>query len=92
MVRRTGFFGAGFTPDYGAIEEASVLTASQGVEWPSAGIHTDIATKSGANRYRGTFYGAGEHPRLQSSNVNADQMAVACAVSRSCLRRWLMAS
>jgi outer membrane receptor protein involved in Fe transport len=70
----TGLFGAGFTPDYGAFEEVSVLTAAHGAEWPTAGIHTDIATKSGSNQYRGTFYGAAEHRRLQSSNVDADQI------------------
>jgi hypothetical protein len=70
----TGLFGAGFTPDYGSLEEVSVLTAAHGAEWPTAGIHTDFATKSGSNRYRGSFYGAAEHRRLQSSNVDADQI------------------
>jgi hypothetical protein len=70
----TGLFGAGFTPDYGSLEEVSVLTAAHGAEWPTAGIHTDVATKSGSNQYRGTIYGAGEHRRLQSSNVDADQI------------------
>lgn len=70
----TGLFGAGFTPDYGSLEEVSVLTAGHGAEWPTAGIHTDFATKSGSNQYRGTIYGAAEHRRLQSSNVDADQI------------------
>lgn len=70
----TGLFGAGFVPDYGAFEEVSVLTAAHGAEWATAGIHTDIATKSGSNQYRGTIYGAAEHRRLQSSNVDADQI------------------
>jgi hypothetical protein len=70
----TGLFGAGFVPDYGSLEEVSVLTAAHGAEWPTAGIHTDFATKSGSNQYRGTIYGAGEHRRLQSSNVDADQI------------------
>jgi hypothetical protein len=70
----TGLFGAGFTPDYGSLEEVSVLTAAHGAEWATAGIHTDFATKSGSNRYRGTIYGAAEHRRLQSSNVDADQI------------------
>jgi hypothetical protein len=70
----TGLFGAGFTPDYGSLEEVSVLTAAHGAEWPTAGIHTDFATKSGSNQYRGTIYGAAEHRRLQSSNVDADQI------------------
>ena len=69
----TGLFGAGFTPDYGSLEAVSVLTAAHGAEWPTAGIHTDFATKSGSNQYRGTIYGATEHRRLQSSNVDADQ-------------------
>jgi hypothetical protein len=70
----TGLFGAGFTPDYGSLEEVSVLTAAHGAEWPTAGIHTDFVTKSGSNRYRGTIYGAAEHRQLQSSNVDADQV------------------
>ncbi len=70
----TGLFGAGFSPDYGSLEEVSVLTAAHGAEWPTAGIHTDFATKSGSNQYRGTIYGAAEHRRLQSSNVDADQI------------------
>ncbi len=70
----TGLFGAGFTPDYGALEEVAVLTAAHGAEWPSAGIHTDFATKSGSNQYRGTIYAAGEHQRFQAANVDADQI------------------
>ena len=70
----TGLFGAGFTPDYGSLEEVSVLTAAHGAEWPTAGIHTDFMTKSGSNRYRGTIYGAAEHRRLQSSNLDEDQI------------------
>lgn len=69
-----GLFGAGFSPDYGALEQVSILTGASGPEWPTAGIHTDITTKSGSNQYRGTIYGAGEHRRLQSSNVDADQI------------------
>jgi hypothetical protein len=70
----TGLFGAGFTPDYGSLEEVSVLTAAHGAEWPSAGIHTDFAVKSGSNVYRGTIYTAGENRRIQASNVDADQI------------------
>jgi len=70
----TGLFGAGFSPDYGAFEEVSVLTGAYGAEWPTVGIHTDITTKSGSNQYRGSLYGAAEHRRLQSSNVDADQI------------------
>jgi hypothetical protein len=51
----TGLFGAGFTPDYGALEEIAVLTAARGAEWPTAGIHTQLVTKSGGNRYGGSI-------------------------------------
>jgi hypothetical protein len=70
----TGLFGVGFTPDYGSLQEVSVLTAAHGAEWPSAGIHTDFATKSGSNRYQGTIYAAAEHRRWQATNVDADQI------------------
>ena len=71
----TGLFGSGFTPDYGALEEASVLTGAHGAEWSSSGIHTDFVTKSGANQYRGSLYGAAEPRQWQSSNIEADQIA-----------------
>lgn len=70
----TGLFGAGFAPDYLAMAEVSVLTAAHGAEWPTAGVHTDVITKSGSNQYRGAFYVAGEHRRLQSSNITPGQM------------------
>lgn len=70
----TGLFGAGFSPDYGALEEVSVLTAASGAEWPTAGIHIDVVTKSGANQYHGTLYAATQHRQWQSSNVDADQV------------------
>ena len=71
----TGLFGSGFTPDYGAFAEVSVLTAAHGAEWPTAGIHTEMVTKSGGNRYTGTFYGAYENRAWQSMNVDAGQVA-----------------
>ena len=71
----TGLFGAGFTPDYGAFAEVSVLTAAHGAEWPTVGIHTEMVTKSGGNRYTGTIYGAYENRAWQSMNVDAGQIA-----------------
>ena len=53
----------------------SVLTAAHGAEWPTAGIHTEMVTKSGGNRYTGSFYGAYEHRAWQSMNVDAGQVA-----------------
>jgi hypothetical protein len=71
----TGLFGFGFTPDYGAFAEVSVLTAAHGAEWPTAGIHTEMVTKSGGNRYTGTIYGAYENRAWQAMNVDAGQIA-----------------
>ena len=71
----TGLFGFGFTPDYGAFAEVSVLTAAHGAEWPTAGIHTEMVTKSGGNRYTGSFYGAYENRAWQAMNVDAGQVA-----------------
>jgi hypothetical protein len=71
----TGLFGFGFTPDYGAFAEVSVLTAGHGAEWPTTGIHTEMVTKSGGNRYTGTIYSAYENRAWQSMNVDAGQVA-----------------
>jgi hypothetical protein len=71
----TGLFSAGFTPDYGSFEEVSVHTAAHGAEWPGVGIHTQVVTRSGGNRYAGTVYAAYENRHWQSSNVDADQIA-----------------
>ena len=70
----TGLFGAGFTPDYGALEEMAVLTGAHGAEWPTAGIHTQMVTKSGGNRYAGSIYSAYENRHWQSSNADANQI------------------
>ena len=70
----TGLFGAGFTPDYGALEEMAVLTAAHGAEWPTSGIHTQLVTKSGGNRYAGSIHSAYENRHWQSSNVDASQI------------------
>ncbi len=69
----TGLFGSGFTLDYGSFEEASVLTGAHGAEWPTPGIHTQIVTKSGSNRYRGALYADYANRRWQSFNVDDGQ-------------------
>ncbi len=89
----TGLFGSGFTLDYGSIEEASVLTAAHGVEWPTTGIHTQFVTRTGANRYTGSLFGGYENRGLQSFNVDADQVARAAPsggglASRDVNRLW----
>ena len=71
----TGLFGQGFTPDYGAFAEVSVLTAAHGADWPTVGVHTEMVTKSGGNRYTGSLFGAYENRAWQSTNVDAGQIA-----------------
>jgi hypothetical protein len=70
----SGLFPSGFTLDYGSFEEAAVITAAQGPEWPSAGVHTQFVTKSGGNTYRGTLYLDYEHRDWQSFNIDRDQV------------------
>lgn len=69
----TGLFGSGFTLDYGSFEEATVLTGAHGAEWPTPGIHTQIVTKSGSNRYRGALYADYANRHWQSFNVDDGQ-------------------
>ena len=71
----TGLFGSGFTLDYGSFEEVSVLTAGHGAEWPTTGVHTEIVTKSGGNRYRGALFAGYENRNWQSFNVDDDQIS-----------------
>jgi carboxypeptidase family protein/TonB-dependent receptor-like protein len=70
----TGLFGFGFPLDYGSFEEVSVLTGAHGAEWGTAGIHTQVVTKSGANRYRAGLYADYENRHWQSSNLNERQI------------------
>ena len=70
----TGLFGSGFALDYGSFEEASVLTGAHGAEWPTPGIHSQMVTKSGSNRYRGSLYADYGSRHWQASNVDDGQV------------------
>lgn len=70
----TGLFGFGFPLDYGSFQEVSVLTGAHSAEWGTVGIHTQVVTKSGANRYRAGLYADYENRHWQSSNVDAEQI------------------
>ena len=70
----TGIFPTVFTLDYGSFEEAAVLTAAHGPEWPQPGAHMQIVTKSGGNTYRGGLYADYENRHWQSFNVDDDQV------------------
>jgi hypothetical protein len=56
-INVSGIQSTGFTLDFGSFDEVSVGTAAHSAEWPMAGVQIQFITKSGGNRYRGSFYG-----------------------------------
>lgn len=74
-INVSGIFPTGFSLNYGAFEEVSVLTGSHGAEWAWPGVHVQFVGKSGGNRYRGTLYADYENRHWQSVNVDEDQIA-----------------
>ncbi len=69
-----GIFATGFPLNYGSFEEVSVVTAAQGPEWDTPGVHVQVIVKSGGNQYRGTFYADYENRDWQTFNVDEDQI------------------
>jgi hypothetical protein len=64
----------GLTLDYGSFDHVWLGLGAYGPEWPSPGIHMQVLTKSGGNRYRGSVYAAMERESWQARNVDADQI------------------
>lgn len=75
IVATEGTGAAGFYYDYGSFDEVSVGTAAHNAEMPWPGVQTQFISKSGGNRYRGSFYGDYENESWQAYNVDADQIA-----------------
>jgi hypothetical protein len=73
-INVTGINPTGFTLNYGAFEEISVGTAAHGPEWHAPGVQMQFVSKSGGNRYRGTFYGDVGQRDWQSFNVDEGQI------------------
>jgi hypothetical protein len=71
----SGIFQAGFMLNYGAFAEASVRLAAHDAEWPLHGVHVQVVTKAGGNRYHATVHADYEDRRWQSYNIDADQVA-----------------
>ena len=69
-----GLQEAGFSLDYGAFSEISVSAAAHTAEWPTPGLHTQLISKSGGNRYGGTLYADYENGAWQSFNVDREQI------------------
>ena len=65
----------GFALDYGSFASVSVGTGAYGPEWATPGLHMQFITKSGGDRYSGSFYGAYQHGDWQAHNIDAAQIA-----------------
>ena len=64
----------GLTLDYGSFEHVWLGIGAHGTNQPGPGLHMQVLTKSGGNRYRGSVYAAVEHERWQAHNVDANQI------------------
>lgn len=69
-----GINPTGFTLDYGSFAEVAVQTAAHGPEWISPGVHMQVISKSGGDRYHGTLYAGYEYRRWQWVNIDEEQI------------------
>lgn len=72
----------GLSLDYGSFDHVWLGLGAYGPEWPSPGIHMQVLTNSGGNRYRGSVYAAIAPESWQARNVDADQIGRGAASSR----------
>ena len=61
----TGVYMSSFS-----VEEAQIKTSGNTAEVSTPGISMTTVLKSGSNSFHGTFTGAGQRPKLQSSNLD----------------------
>ena len=69
----TGSFGN--YVDYGSFSEISIGSGASSAESPVPGVYTVLVSKSGGNRYSGSFYGDYESRDWQSFNIDSAQVA-----------------
>ncbi len=69
----TGAFGN--YVDYGSFSEISIGSGAASAESPVPGVYTVLVSKSGGNRYSGSFYGDYESEDWQSFNIDSAQVA-----------------
>jgi hypothetical protein len=86
----TNIAATGMPLNYGALDEAVVLTAAHGPEWPSSGVHMQLITKSGGDRHAGLLYADYQHRRWQARNIDPDQVSSigSSITSRSANQLW----
>ncbi len=82
----------GLTLDYGSFQEVSVTSAAFGIDNQMTGLRIQFVTKSGGNRYHGSFYADYGDRRWQAINIDDRQIGrVAAAgesLSRDANRLW----
>ena len=67
--------GTGFYWDYGSFDEVNVGATGQSGEMANPGVRTVLISKSGGNEFHADLYADYENERLQSNNIDEDQMA-----------------
>jgi hypothetical protein len=78
MMVNEGSGGGGsemFYADYGAMQTISVNTANNTTEMPQPGVLSQMVVKSGGNQYHGDVYFDYENARMESSNIDAAEIA-----------------
>ncbi len=83
IVNTEGTSAAGFYYDYGAFDEVSIGTGTASAEMPWPGVLSQFVSKSGGNTYHGRLYGDYESPNIQSTNIDAAQVAAGLKGSAS---------
>ncbi|HEY2149959.1 MAG TPA: carboxypeptidase regulatory-like domain-containing protein [Vicinamibacterales bacterium] len=83
IVNTEGTSAAGFYYDYGAFDEVSVGTGTSSAEMPWPGVLSQFVSKSGGNTYHGRLYADYESPNVQSTNIDAAQIALGLKGSAS---------
>jgi outer membrane receptor protein involved in Fe transport len=69
----TGAFGN--YVDYGSFQEVSINSGAASAESPVPGVYTVLVSKSGGNRYNGSFFSGYSASAWQSYNIDASQVA-----------------
>lgn len=71
-----GTCGEIFYSDYNSFEDMAVTVVGNTAEMPQAGTLTVVVAKSGGNTYRGKFYADYQTESWQSTNIDAQQLAL----------------
>ena len=78
QIQHIGFGGnqTGFYFNDGLMEEISYQTSSLPAEAPVGGVQINMIPRDGGNQFRGTLFATAGNTRFQSSNLDADLIAL----------------